>query len=274
MRNLVDFLGNLVIGVAAQYRASSTDMDVYICTVTVRHDNGLTVHFPKGHKLKTGNLLTLHLDNRTGVSEYDADLKVYRLSYKGKIGAINGDFCEIQPREFQVYYGISVEMEYREPCYQFPEDCRPVRELPNTPLIDLPEMDLEEHENKIGVLITQAMEQPHSTVMAFLSSSADDVFFITFSNTFKSKLLSKDNECYFAIDSRATFNFDEAIHWNYSIIKGTTHKVPKENNIYHHIKEQFIQKNPFEVGFFTMPNVEMFHIIPNEVICPASRRRL
>ncbi len=278
MRNLVDYLGNRVIGVAARYQTGSGqeithDIDVYICAVNVRHDNSVTVHFHKGHHFEIGDLVTIHLDNRTGVSEYDAELKVYRLSYKGIIHKVDGDFCEIHAREFQVFYGISIVMEYKLPHYEFPVDDRTEQPLPITPLEDIPEMDLDEHDNKIGVLITKAMEQPHSTVMAFLSSSQDDVFFITFPHTFKSKLLKKDNQCFFAIDSRATFKFDQAIHWNYSIIQGEAYQVPKEHEAFHPIKELFIAKNPFEIGFFTNPEVEMYHVKPLKVVCPASARR-
>ena len=62
------------------------------------------------------------------------------------------------------------------PEYQHPQDQRPEKTLPVTPLTSLPIPDLREAENKIGVLITQAMSQPHTTVLAFLSSEDDDIF--------------------------------------------------------------------------------------------------
>lgn len=278
MKNLTDFLGNRIIGVAAHYKHSDhgddVESDVYICAVTVRHDNTLTLQFPKGHSLQEGTLLTLHLDNRTGVEEYDAELKVYRASYKGRVTSVDGDTCEVIPRECQLIYGLSVVFEIQEDGYQFPIDDRLPKPLPVTPLASLPDIDDKESDNKIGVLITAAKEQPHSAVMAFLSTKDDDVFFITFPQTFKSQLLKKHNHCYFAIDSRATFHFDSAIHWNYSIIKGQAYQVPKEHPAFYLIQNAFIEKNPFEIGFFTNPEVEMYHVKADSVICPAARRKI
>lgn len=61
--------------------------------------------------------------------------------------------------------------------YRFPEDSRPETALPSidTRKVYLP--NEKEKENKLGVWITRAEERPHTTVMAFLSSTRDAPFF-------------------------------------------------------------------------------------------------
>ncbi|SHO57509.1 hypothetical protein [Vibrio quintilis] len=259
-------LGTHLLGVMGTYPAQG--MDVYICGVQILSDTRLKLTFPKGHQLNPEQLVTLHLDNRTGVSEYDAELKVYRLSFKGVVTAVSEYEATIDAVEYQVFYGLSAVKEYRAGGYNFPADTRPPQPLPVTPLESLPEIDAEEHDNKIGVLLTYAENQPHTTVMAFLSTKEDDIFFITFPSTFKSKLLRRKNRCYFAIDSRATFTFEQAIEWNYSIIEGEVFQVPESHPVFAQIQELFITKNPWEMGFFSHPEVEMYHLKAAHVVCP------
>ena len=273
--NLIDLVGEQTLAIAANYTDASNSSDketeVYICGADVRYDSSLTLTFPKGHNLKAEQLITVHLDNRTGVSEYDAELKVYRLSYKGKVTSTDCNKVEVEPIEFQVFYGISVIMEYRAPGYEFPADDRVEQDLIDCPIEQIPEVDSRDHHNKIGVLVSMANGQPHTTVLAFLSTMEDDIFFITFPNTFKSKLLKRDPRCFFAIDNRGTFTFDQAIEWNYTIIQGNARKVAKDSTLFHQIQNLFILKNPFEVGFFAHPEVEMYHISPQKVVCAAKR---
>ncbi|MAS24420.1 MAG: hypothetical protein CMI08_07145 [Oceanospirillaceae bacterium] len=276
--SLLDYLGHQVLGVAAAYASSTNqsgvarDNSVYIGIVDIHADDCLTLYSPSGHGLQQGDRITLHLDNRTGVSEYDAELQVYRLSYKGQVAqCIDKQRVRLMPREFQVMYGISVVYEYRQPGYRFPQDLRSASALPETPMTEVPAIDHSEHDNKIGVLITAAEEQPHTTVMAFLSSVEDDIFFITFPQTFKSQLMKRNNNCFFAIDSRATFTFEEAVEWNYSIIQGKVYDIPRSHPAFSLIQELFIAKNPWEMAFFSNPEVEMFHLKPEHVICPGPR---
>lgn len=270
--SLIELIGEKVLGVAACYQPDGVNMDVYICGVDIRCNNELSLQFARGHSLKKDQLLTVHLDNRTGVSEYDAELSVYRLSYKAKVISVSEHFVEVCPIEYSVFYGIQVILQYQAQDYQFPIDNRVAAPLPLTPLEQLAAIDDNEHDNKVGVLVTYAEGQPHTTVMAFLSSIDDDIFFITFPNTFKSKLLKRNNQCYFAIDNRATFTFEEAIEWNYSIIKGEAFQIPNGTEQFEMVREQFIAKNPWEVGFFSAPEIEMYHIKPSKVVCPGSKK--
>lgn len=263
--NLLSFIGSPVLGVAASY---SSKTDVYICGVEIRDNDDLVLTFPKGHQLAVGQKITLHLDNRTGVDEYDAELRVYRGSYKGLVTKVQDNQVLVKPIEFEIYYGVSVIYRFAEQAYEHPIDERVQRELPITPLTELPIPDLREVENKIGVLVTQAKSQPHTTVLAFLSSADDDIFFITFPETFKSKLLKRDHHCHFAIDSRAVFTYTQAIEWNYTIIEADAYQIPQSHHLFEPIREAFVQKNPWEVGFFSHPQVELYHLKPRKVVCP------
>lgn len=267
--NLLSFLGSPVLGVAANYAEKT---NVYICGVEIRENDDLLLTFPKGHQLNVGDKITLHLDNRTGVDVYDADLKVYRCSYKGLVTKTHGNQIVVSPIEFELFIGISIVYRFARNNYTHPVDDRIEMALPVTPLQEFPIPDLREAENKIGVLITQAKSQPHTTVLAFLSSSDDDVFFITFPETFKSKLLKRDHYCHFAIDSRAVFTYTTAIEWNYTIIEADACQIPQSHPLFEPIREAFVQKNPWEVGFFSHPQVELYHLKPRKVVCPTQAK--
>lgn len=267
--SLLSFLGSPLLGVAATYvDPASKETGVYICGVEIQAGDELLLSFPKGHQLAAGEKITLHLDNRTGVDEYDASLSVYRVSYKGVITRTAPDKVQVTPLQFELWYGNRVVYGFARPDYQHPADERPARELPVTPLTGLPVPDLREVENKIGVLVTRAQSQPHTTVLAFLSSDEDDIFFITFPETFKSQLLKRDGRCHFAIDSRAVFTYTRAIEWNYTIIAADAYQIPQDHPLFEPIRAAFVQKNPWEVGFFSHPQVELYHLKARQVVCP------
>ena len=264
---LASFIGSPALGVAAAYSAEGSTQ-VFICGVAFIENEGLQLYFPKGHPFQAQQKITLHLDNRTGVDEYDADLLVYRTSYKGRVTAVKGQQLQVEPLHFEVTYGVSVVHSYNAPGYEHPADERPLLALPETPLTSVPLPDMLENENKIGVLVTQANNQPHTTVLAFLSTPDDDIFFITFPATLKSRLLKRDGFCHFAIDSRAVFTYTKALEWNYSIIEAQAYQVSKTNPLFEPIRELFVEKNPWEVGFFSAPDIEMYHLKARRVILP------
>ncbi|MBB1485100.1 adenylate/guanylate cyclase domain-containing protein [Oceanospirillum sediminis] len=266
--NLPQVIGSPAIAVAASYQGDN--LVLYIGQASLYSDNSLSFYMPGGHQLKTGDYLTLHLDNRTGVDEFDADLRVYRTSYKGLVTATENEYTvHIAVRDFSLVHGMSEVLAERQPDYGFPPDGRPVKALPVTPLTDMPELNHEEHDNKIGVLVTRTPEQPHTTAMAFLSTSEDDIFIISFPSTFKVQQLQKDNRCYFAIDERASFTFENAIDWNYVLIAAEAYEVPVDHLIYQPVKSAFIDKNPWEIGFFADPNVRLYHLKCLSTVCPA-----
>ncbi len=267
MPSLLDFIGSPVLSVAAAYDAQG-QTQVAICGVTIGHDERLRLYFPKGHSYQAQQRITLHLDNRTGVDSFDADLRVYRTSYKGLVEAVSAQHVEVAPEHFELWYGNRVVHAFNAPAYQHPLDERPDIPFEITPLTAVPLPDMSENDNKIGVLVTEAMGQPHTTVFAFLSTPDDDIFFISFPNTFKSKLLKRKHYCHFAIDSRAVFTYTKALEWNYSIIESEVYQVPKEHPLFEPIRTLFVLKNPWEVGFFMAPDVEMYHLKARSVVMP------
>ncbi|MFM2485624.1 hypothetical protein [Celerinatantimonas yamalensis] len=267
-RMLRDYLGDKGLAVVSAYNASKETMKISICGVHILNDMQISLFLPNGHQFVDDQLVTVHLDNRTGVAEYDADLKVYRASFKGRVRLTHPHQVLVDAMEYQLFYGANIAKKFQESGYHYPTDHRTRSPLPYSPMAQVPSIDIEENDNKIGILFTYAQNQPHSTVMAFLSTINDDIFFITFKGTFKEQLLSRDNRCYFAIDSRATFTFENAIEWNYSIIQGEVYEIPKSSPIFSEVQARFIIKNPWEVGFFSHPDVVMFHLQAQHVVCP------
>ena len=160
--------------------------------------------------------MTLHLDNRTGVDELDAELRVYRASYKGRVVETDDNWVMVDRVEYVLIHSVRAVEEYREPGYAFPADTRPARDMPLSPLRHLGTVEEKDHHNKVGVLTTLAQGQPHTTVLAFLSSLQDDVFLISMPGTFKSQVLKREPRCFFTIDERAKFSFEQSIEWNYT----------------------------------------------------------
>lgn len=269
--NLAEVIGSPAIAVVAAYDSSGQNdtIEMAIAKVSFHDDNHLTVNLPLGHNFSKGDLLTLHLDNRTGVDEYDAELRVYRSSYKGIVRAVAGNQLTVDYREFSLVHGMAEVLGLAEPGYVYPADERPTAALPSSPLTETPEFNIDEYSNKIGVLVTRTPEQPHTTVMAFLSTVDDDIFIISFPSTFKVQQLQKDNRCCFAIDQRASFTFENAIAWNYVLIDAIAYEIPQEHPVYQPVKTAFIEKNPWEVAFFSDPNVRIYHLECQSTFCPS-----
>lgn len=264
---LSEVIGSPAIAVAAYYQHEQLKLSIGLVRFRDQHQVEFTL--PTGHHLKQGDWITLHLDNRTGVEEYDAELRVFRTSYKGRVArVIDTHTLLLHSREFSLVHGMDEVLGYREQGYHYPADARPLKTLPTTPLTAMPTLSQAEHENKIGVLVTRTPEQPHTTAMAFLSSEDDDIFIISFPSTFKVQQLQKDNRCCFAIDERASFTFENAINWNYVLIDAEAYEVPLEHPIYEPIKAAFIEKNPWEVGFFANPEVRVYHLKCLSTFCP------
>ncbi len=56
------------------------------------------------------------------MSDYDADLSVYRSSYKGQVQQVMHDLVLLQPLQFSVFYGNRQVLEYQAPGYSYPPD--------------------------------------------------------------------------------------------------------------------------------------------------------
>lgn len=267
---LKDYLGEQLLGVLAAYQPQGVVH--YIGVVYPRRDNHLRVFIPKGHTLGAGSLVTLHLDNRTGVDELDAELRVYRASYKGRVSDIDENWLMVEPLECMLMHGLRVVEDIRAPGYDFAHDARPSVALPVSPLRQLGPIEEKDHPNKIGVLTTLAQGQPHTTVLAFLSSQADDVFLISEPGTFKLQLLHREARCFFTIDERAKFTFEQTIDWNYTILASVAHQIAPGTALYEQVRTAFILKNPWEAGFFMLNGLEMLHL-PRKAVVMAGEHR-
>ena len=111
--NLVTYLGKQILGVLACYQQD--DIVIHICGVYPQWDNRLRVFFPRGHALQVGELVTLHLDNRSGVDEFDSGIRVYRASYKGRVLSVEDDWALLAPRECVLMHGFAPVVEIAEP---------------------------------------------------------------------------------------------------------------------------------------------------------------
>lgn len=267
---LRDYLNEQLLGILASYQPNGVVH--HIGVVYPRRDNGLQIFVPRGHQLALGSLVTVHLDNRTGVDELDAELRVYRTSYKGRVQAVDENWLVLEPLEYTLIHGVSVVDSFSAPGYAFPADARLEQALPFSPSQAIPPIELKDHENKVGVLSTLAQGQPHTTVLAFLSSAEDDVFLISMPDSFKARQLRRNPHCFFTIDERAKFTFEQSIEWNYTILEMQAHQIPATAPLFEQVRRAFILKNPWEVGFFLSPVLEMFHLRRVGLVCAGQAR--
>ncbi len=265
-KTLQSFLPRKGITIISGY--TDADILVYVAAYELDKDNSIEIRFPKGHRFKDGQFVTLHLDNRTGVEEYDSDLRVYRTSYRGIVSNIKGNDIKVLPKEFMCYYSNDCVIKYVSPDFQYDF----VNETNPIPESGIEHSELRwtgrEYENKLGVLITRLKEYPHSSLMAFLSTECDDIFLITLKSLFKSSVIHRDNRCCFAIDHRSDFVFEKAYDWNYTIVEADAYTVSNSNPVFEEIQSRFVDKNPWEASFFLSPEVEMFHLKPNKILMP------
>lgn len=241
-----------------------------VAGAVINSDNTISLSFPVKNPFENNQKVTLHIDDRTGIEIFTHDLNVHRCSYKAVISNCTVSSALAKPVEFQLNYKHDIVESFNAPNYKYPVDNRENLKLPETTLDSFIQPNELETDNKLGVWSTAALERPHTTVMAFLSSVDDDIFLISHKDSLKSKMVNRDNSCIFAIDHRSSFHFEKAYEWNYTIIMGEAFSIPRSNKMFNMIQQQFIEKNPWEVMFFSNPDIEMYHIKPIEIICPTS----
>lgn len=264
MGELRRFLPRQTVGVCAGYRGGR--IVAAVALVTLGDDDGLRLSFPKRNPFAAGEAVTVHLDDRVGSELYTIELRVYRASYKGTVASTQGSLAVVVPVHFELYYGGTVVASGGDKGYAHPADARPAGELPLSPLVRPILSDERENANKLGVLISRAGGRPHTTVMAFLNSTVDDIFLITMRETFKYQNLIRDPDCVFALDHRGTSNFERQVDWNYTIYEAKAHRIAPSQPAFRQIQDEFVRKNPWEAAFFTRTTVEMIHLVPRRII--------
>ena len=85
------------------------------------------------------------------------------------------------------------------------------------------------------------------------------------------QVLMRESHCFFTIDERAKFTFEQAIEWNYTIIEGDAHQIAHGSALFESVRQAFIDKNPWELPFFLREDLEMYHIRCQRVVCPGIR---
>lgn len=229
-------------------------------------DGGLGLHFPKTNPFVPGDDVTIHLDDRTGSEIYSIELKVHRCSYKGRIKTSQGLTAELELVQYELFYGSRIFAAEKVKDYTHDPDTRSVKGLDLTRLENLVLSDDGEKSNKLGVLVTRGVSRPHTTVMAFLNTTQDDIFIITMPNTYKYQNLIRDPRSVFAMDHRGTFNFEKQVEWNYTLYETYARRVEKSSSLFSQVQRDFVEKNPWEAAFFQSPEVEMIHLDPLKII--------
>jgi hypothetical protein len=252
--------------IAAGY--TGDEIIAVVAGALINEDDSIRLIFPKGNPFRAGQKITLHLDNRTGAEAFSVELRVYRCSYKALMIKAEKNEGLATPLEYDLRFSDKSAEFFKAPGYEYPEDKRGEKMIEKAKLKEALITDDKEKSNKLGVWITKAPEQPHTTVMAFLSTSKDDIFIISHKDSFKSRLVHRDGDCCFAIDHRANYVFEKAYDWNYTIIRGKVREVPRESDLFVDIQQMFVEKNPWEFAFFTAPNMELFCLSPEEILTP------
>lgn len=271
MVHLEDFLPRRTYCVACGYSRGGK-LVAQVASCELLEDGGIRLGFPKPHPFAPGDRITAHLDNRTGVESFDASLSVYRGSYRGVVAEAWEGGLTARLARYELYYGSSVVAQASAGGYEHPRDERAELELPRGDLGSVAVQDERERENKLGVLITRSELWPHTTVMAFLSSEADDIFLISHRGSFKSRLLHRDPRCCFAIDHRATFLFERAIDWNFTIIDARASEIMRGSPLFERVQAEFVAKNPWEQPFFTDERAQLIRLESLGILCSGGQR--
>lgn len=256
---LRDYLPRHTYAVVAGYRDDR--IQAAVAAAQIGEDDDLVLQFSGTHGFQAGDQITVHLDNRTQVRQYTDQLPVHRTSYKGEVASADDGFLQVRPRQFQVFHSFRCLDEYRAPGYEFPADPRPVRALAPSPLTEIPGLKADEAGAHLGVMVTRAVDRPHTTVMAFLSSEAGDIFLITDSTSFKGRNLARDPRALFAVDFRATYDLAKPLDWAYRLQPVRTHLIPPTTPLFQSIRNQFLAKNPWEGAFFLAPTSVLLHLV-------------
>lgn len=264
MGDLRKFFASQLVGVVAGYR--SDRLVAAVAAVALGKDDRLVLDFPKRNPFRAGEKITIHLDDRQGSEVYSIELRVHRVSYKGVVTAVSECRVWVDPVDYELVYGSRLVAQYRASGYSHAAENRPSHALGYSDLSRTVLADEGERSNKLGILATYGADRPHTTVMAFLSSSLDDVFLITQPSTYKFQNLLRRSDCVFAMDHRATFSFERQVDWNYTIYEAKASLIPPSHRLFAGLRDAFVEKNPWEEAFFRNPETVMIHLKPQHIV--------
>jgi len=235
---------------------------VSVAGASIDPDDRLLLQFPQTHGFMAGDRVTVQLDSRTEVAHLSSDLPVHRTSYKGVVVSETPGSLTIDPVQFQIFHSHRKVGEFAHAGFSFPADVRPPGSLPESALSDVPDWSREEAETSLGVLFTRAPVSPHSTVMAFLSTEAGDVFLVTDPASVKAQNLIRDGRAVFAIDFRETYDLDKPLDWAYRLHQVQAFQISASRPLHQVVKSRFLEKSPWNADFFTSPGSLLLHLVP------------
>jgi len=257
---LRDYLPRHTYGIVGTYHDGQ--LVTAVAAVAIDDSDALVLQFPGPHPFRLEDRVTVQLDNRREVPRLTEELPVHRTSYKGTVSAVTAEFVEVCPVEFQIVHSDQLLQDYRAPGYEFPADPRPLIALKESPhALGLhPRQD--DAEADLGVLLTRAPERPHTTVMAFLSAGAGDVFLVTRPQSYKAHNLFRDPHVVFAVDYRHTYDLSRPLDWAYRLLPMKAYRISAGRELHTEVTETFLRKNPWNAGFFAAPGAILLHLAP------------
>jgi len=217
---------------------------------------------PADHEFRVGDRLTVHLDDRLSVARFDDRLPVHRTSYRGRIVSDADGVLGVEPLGYQVVYARQVVAEFQAPDGDPGPDPRPSRPLEPSPLDRVPDLARHEAGTHLGVLVTRGWTQPHTTVMAFLSSAAGDVFLVADPASTKVRHLVRDPRAVFVLDYRDTYDLVSPLDWAWKMVPARARLVGRSNPLFAEAQAAFLAKAPWEGAFFHHPTTILLHLEP------------
>lgn len=257
---LTEYVGNQLIGLITSY--THKNVVIEISKIKIKDKNKLIITTELNPKFKKGDKVTVHLDSRNDIDIIDARFDIYRLSYKGLISEVKNHSYLIEPIEYVIAYGYDPIEQFLKTSYKYPTDEREAKPLPISDLKSPVKASSTNNEENLGILVTKGIYHPHTSIMSYLMLEDESLILLSSDSTFKSKLLFKDNECWYSIDKRSIENSLENRNYNYFTKKYKVFEIPKEKQVFKEVKHLFITKNPFESPFFYENKIRMLHLKP------------
>lgn len=260
---LAKIFGKNTIGIVSANNDGKLIVD--ICNISVDTNDILRVYTNKIDRLNKGDLITVFLDNRTDASFITWRFSIYRCVYKTLVVEIKDNFIILEPISYNIIYRHKVIDQFTLENFQDWKDERKVIDLPVSNLTPPLEASSKYNKSLLGVLITKGIYYLHLTITAYLFlSNNNGLIIISQQSSLKSRLLNRDNECWFLLDNRRDINsFSELkfnlFHLNANIIP---REVPEKHRCYGKAKKLFTDINRFQKKLFDFPNIIMYHLTP------------